>query len=259
VDGAEVIERAARAPALLLATDFDGTLAEITALPSGAVAAPGAIEALSRLIARPGVIVAVVSGRSLVDLQQRTAALSPIWRIAEHGSFIQPPGGEVRRATEVPAEILDGLASLASDVARRHPTMRVERKSFGVAVHFRGVPHAELPAVVDGLAPWVELARRNALAVLDGRQVVEARSAARDKGRALAEVLDALPAGTLPLFAGDDHTDEGAIATARARGGIGIYVASSERPRTGVPVDLVVHQPAAWIEILARIADRRRA
>ena len=253
----ELLDRAAAAPALLLATDFDGTLAEIVPSPEAARAAPGALEALGRLSGAPGVHVAIVSGRSIADLSPRTAGLDGVWRVGEHGAQIAEPGGARIQEAAVPADALDELERVASSIAAYIPGVRVERKRSALAVHWRGVAEQDRGAALAALGSWAEDARRAGLAVLEGRSVHEARGADQDKARALARVLTALPAGTTLIYAGDDTTDEPAIALARERGGVGVYVASAERPSSGVTADLVLEGPGAWVALLAELAERR--
>lgn len=243
---------------LLLATDFDGTIAEIVTDPDGARARDDALAALSKLATSPGVHVAVVSGRTMESLHERTSALVSIYRVAEHGAFLEAPDGSTLGATHVaPAATLDALAGLASSHRARVPGMRVERKTSSVAVHVREVAPAGREAASEMLAAFRAAALHAGLVVLEGRQVVEARDALATKETALAFVLSRLPEGTCVVYAGDDTTDEGAIALARQRGGVGIYVASAERPTPKVEADLVLPDPRAWAELLSRIATAR--
>lgn len=256
-----VIERAAGAEELLIATDFDGTIAEITRSPEDAFAGAEAMTALSELLLCPGVHVAVISGRSDADLHARTSALGPIWRVAEHGSFIQKPdvvGSMAIAGSATLAERLDLVELDAAKIALHHSAVRIERKATGVAIHFREVPATDRRPVIAALEPWVALARTHRLALYEGREVIEARCAERNKASALAAILETLPRRTEVIYAGDDYTDDCAIAYARERGGLGVYVASSERPHSTVTPDVVVRGPDEWVEVLRRIVAARR-
>ena len=258
MDEEALVARITRAPSLLVATDFDGTIADITIDPDGARARDDALAALSALAACPGVHLAVVSGRTMESLHERTSALASIYRVAEHGAFLEAPDGRALGASHVaPAAVLDTLVRLAEAHHARVPGMRVERKTSSVAVHVREVEPASREAAAEMLAAFREAALAAGLVVLDGRQVVEARDTHASKETALAFVLSRLPEGTFVVYAGDDTTDEGAIALARRRGGLGIYVASAERPRPNVDADVVLAGPRAWAEMLARIAAAR--
>ncbi|MRG96776.1 trehalose-phosphatase [Polyangium spumosum] len=258
MDEHALVARIARATSLLVATDFDGTIADITTEPDGARARADALSALSALAALPGVHLAVVSGRDMKSLHERTRALVSVYRVAEHGAFLEAPDGTQLGAAHVaPARVLDELVRLAEAHHARVPGMRVERKTSSVAVHVREVEPDARAAAVEMLAAFRRAARAAELVVIDGRQVVEARDPRASKETALAFVLSRLPEGTFVVYAGDDTTDEGAIALARQRGGAGIYVASAERPTPNVEADLVLPGPPAWAELLERIARAR--
>ncbi|XXY46775.1 trehalose-phosphatase [Sorangium sp. So ce269] len=257
MDVGQFIERAAAVPSLLLATDFDGTIAEIAAVSGGAAAAPVALEALQALSHAPGTAVAVVTGRTIYDVAARTATLDAVWRVGEHGAEIAAPGGALVYMAEAPVEALDALERDADEIARRVPAFWVQRKRCSIALHWRLVSAEDRPAAFAAVGVWADAARQRGLVVMEGRSIHEARDAAHDKGGALAFLLARLPPGTVMVYAGDDTTDEPAIAYARAHGGVGVYIASSERPEPRVEPDLTLDEPEAWIALLRELAARR--
>ncbi|AUX40391.1 trehalose-phosphatase [Sorangium cellulosum] len=257
MDVSQFIERVAAAPSLLLATDFDGTIAEIAVVSGGASAAPLALESLQALSHAPGTAVAVVTGRTIYDVTTRTASLDAVWRVGEHGAEIAAPGGVLVYEAEAPVAALDVVERDAEEVARRVPALWIQRKRCSIALHWRLVPAEDRPAAFAELAAWSERAQRKGFVVMKGRSIHEARDAAHDKGGALEFLLARLPQGTLVVYAGDDTTDEPAIALARARGGIGVYITSAERPDAGVEPDLTLNEPEAWIALLHELASRR--
>jgi trehalose 6-phosphate phosphatase len=243
---------------LLVATDVDGTISDITAVPAEAHVRGDALSALSVLVACRGVYAAVISGRTMESLRSLTAALGPVYRVAEHGAFIESPDGRSLGAPlDVTPDTIDHLARLLDEPLASFPGMRVERKASGVAVHVREVSPASRQAALASLVPFEKAAREAGLSLVNGRLVVEARSSSSSKERALETVLGELPRSTFVLYAGDDTTDEGAIAFARRRGGIGIYVASAERPTPPSGADVVLAGPAAWAEMLSTLAATR--
>ncbi len=263
MDAAEIVAQAAKARSLLVATDFDGTIAEIVTVPDAARAREDALAALTTLARSEGVHVAVISGRTIESLRALTASLPPVWRVAEHGAFVVPPprGDEVARPESAPHDVymLDELERLANQTAARFPGMRVERKAASVAVHVREVaPHDLVTATAALTGSFGARVTELGLELMHGRQVFEARSRFCSKHAALERILTRLPPGTLPIYAGDDTTDEGAIALARQRGGIGIYIASAERARAQVTPSAVLASPAAWAEVLQKIAAQRQ-
>ncbi|KYF52945.1 trehalose phosphatase, partial [Sorangium cellulosum] len=206
MDISHFIERAAAAPSLLLATDFDGTIAEITMVSGGAAAAPVALQALRALSRAPATAVAIVTGRTIHDVAARTAALGAVWRVGEHGAEIAAPGGELVYKAEAPVEALDALERDADEIARRVPALWVERKRCSIALHWRLVAAEDRPAAFAAIEVWAGAARRRGLVVMEGRSIHEARGAANDKGVALSSLMARLPPGTLIVYAGDDTT-----------------------------------------------------
>ncbi len=93
MDVTQLLERAAGAPSLLLATDFDGTISEVTAVSGTASTTPRALEALQVLSRAPGTTVAVVTGRTIEDVTARTAPLEAAWYVGEHGAEIAREAG----------------------------------------------------------------------------------------------------------------------------------------------------------------------
>jgi alpha,alpha-trehalase len=212
---------------VLLAFDFDGTLAPICRDPSAVRIDRAAAALLARASQLEGVVVAVVSGRDADDLSARVDTPGA-YIIASHGLEIRAPGGVLVRDTpglalELPEELREEI-----DVSG----LRVERKKHAVALHWRGVPYDAIGPVADSFRAW---ALHHGLDVIEGRCVVEARSQGGGKEDALRWLSTSIGAMRV-LYAGDDFTDFGALEFAAANGR-GIFVASSERePPPGVTV-----------------------
>ena len=216
---------------------------------------------MAALAHREHVHVAVVSGRTLRDLTSRTVGLDAAWRVAEHGAFIEGPAGPSKvechcrvLGDERLVSAIDGLARAARAIASRFPGMRIERKSAGVAVHVREVPPEQRSKALEALGSCRDAALGSGLCLIDGRNVVEARIRECSKEKALEMIIDTLPAETMVVYAGDDTTGEGASAPAHERGGLGIYVASAERPASRVEADVVLSGPKEWVEVLRILA-----
>ncbi len=217
--------RVAWADRLLVATDFDGTLAPLVDDPAAARALPEALDALHALAALPRTSVAVVSGRSLKDLRALLGDTGSLHLIGSHGAEASgggPPGVEVG-GDGSPGAVRPRAASLAPDAARAltalttaltvmvdtFPTIRLEPKPAGVAVHFRGADPVQAQraraAIEEGIgtAPGVNM--------LHGKQVLELTVVRTDKGSALAALREELHC-TAVVFIGDDTTDEHAFS-----------------------------------------------
>lgn len=208
--------------------DLDGTLAPIAPTPAEASLPPEVPGLLARLHRPPLATVAIVSGRALADLE----AFFPSADYALAGNH----GLELRLAGEtlVHAEAsgarpaLAAVAALLAASVREIPGCLVEDKGLGVAVHFRNTPRGRLADVRDAVRAALEAAPGgDLLTVRPGKEVLEVRPArGGDKGAAVLRLIERRRGGEwrgryLPLYAGDDLTDEDAFRVLR---GVGVTV-----------------------------------
>lgn len=198
--------------------DFDGTLVELAETPDAIAVPPRLSLLLDRLRERLAGRLAIISGRSLADLDNHL----PRSRIACSGSH----GLELRLADSdtSPFTIPPGLAGAQAKVrtfAETKEGLVVEEKPGGIALHYRRIPEAERE-----VRAYIEaLAEQRGLAVQNGNMVSELKASSATKGDALRTLMSKPPfAGAIPLFAGDDLTDEDGFAAARELGGAGILV-----------------------------------
>ena len=198
--------------------DFDGTLVELAESP-GAIEVPGELHPLlERLAHRLDGRIAIISGRSIGDLE-RHLGLPGIALSGSHGLELLFPDGS-RLPVAAPAGLAEARAAVA-DFAAGAEGLLVEEKPAGIALHFRLAPEREssVAAFLAGLAA------RTGLVVQHGKMVAELRPAGRHKGDALRALMAEPPfAGARPVFVGDDLTDEDAFAAAAAMGGAGVLV-----------------------------------
>lgn len=205
-------------PQTALFLDFDGTLADLAPQPDAVQVTAELIPVLRQLATRLGGALAIVSGRELADLDGFLAPLQ-LPSAAEHGAQRRSPQGEVIRLA---SPDLQEVVRLATALAARHTGLRVEVKAAAVALHYRHAPELEalaLQAMFDAAAstPGVELLR--------GKYVFEIKPAGISKGTAIEAFMAEAPfAGRLPLFAGDDTTDEAGFSAVQLLGGYGIKV-----------------------------------
>jgi trehalose-phosphatase len=217
-------ERLSREP-LFIGLDYDGTLTPIVARPEDALLGPEMRAILARVIARWPL--ALVSGRDLSDLK-RFVQLDGLLYAGSHGfDMALPPG-----SPEPPAPGVSYLESLDEAEARLRaalapvPGTRVERKRYAIAAHYRQAGAAAATAVQFA----VEAARLPGLRVTDAKMVLELRPAVDwHKGAAFRWLQQAFAPHTLPIFVGDDATDEDAFRDL-PENGVGILVAELERP-----------------------------
>lgn len=202
--------------------DFDGTLVELAAQPEAVQVPPDLLTNLRQLQARLNGALAIVSGRKLAELDHHLTPLR-LPAATEHGAQRRIPGGEL---VQLASPGLDAVLRQVHALARRHPGLRVEVKSAGVALHYRHAPElaaACLQAMTEAAsaAPDLEL--------LHGKYVLEIKPAGVSKGTAIAAFMAKPPfRGRLPLFAGDDVTDESGFAAVQQLGGYGIKVGGGD-------------------------------
>ncbi len=229
---------------LLVALDFDGTLSPIVDVPSAARPVPGVLELLGRLGEAPGTQVVLVSGRSRRDLAQVSGAGGVALLVGSHGQEI---GADLDLTADESALLADVRARVTAAVDPI-PRVRVEDKPAGLAVHVRGCAPADQERALDlvrGLADDMA-----GTFCLEGKLVIEMSTRPLDKGSALQSLIDADPARRV-LFAGDDVTDESAMAVLRPTD-VSIKVgAGASLARHRVP------DPGAMVEVLALLASIR--
>jgi trehalose 6-phosphate phosphatase len=261
------IERRLAGRRLALFLDYDGTLTPIVARPELALLSPDMGAALARLARRHPL--AILSGRARPDV----AALVGLDGIVYAGSHGLDLAGPPPAPGAPPLRLAVGegaperqLAAAASRLAAELsglPGVLIEPKRFALAIHYRLASAADLPrierAVDDAAAAFPALRQAR------GKKVFELRPALDwHKGATLTWVLDRwseaagarAPGATLrpwlPLYLGDDVTDEDAFAAAAERGGIGILVA--EEPRA-TAARYRLHDPGEVRLFLERLAE----
>ena len=236
---------------LLLALDHDGVLSPIAPRPEDALLAPGAADAIEALGRVADVV--VISGRGLDDLVERVGRL-PVRIVSEHGLRVRDHDGRVTALTEGLTRA--ALADVRERVAVLLPPDRlvegwiVEDKGVGLAVHHRLVAPERVEPTLSAVGEVMRGVRGGH--VQEGKAVLELRAAGADKGAALAHLI-ATSGSVLPVMVGDDRTDEPALATAEAQGGVGVLVATEERA-SAASVRLV--DPDEVTTLLVALAER---
>ncbi|MEQ8840029.1 MAG: trehalose-phosphatase [Acidimicrobiales bacterium] len=242
----ERLDRLAQAPNLLVACDYDGTIAPIVSDPMKALPLRETSVALRSLAALPQTDVAVISGRSLRDLAALSRLPAEIHLVGSHGSefdidFALDLDPNLRHIRKTLVEQLEPIVAA-------YEGMSIEKKPASVAVHYRNVD----PAAVDNvLAALADIAGGiGDLTVRHGKMVCELLLVPTDKGRALTTVRGTVGA-TAVLFLGDDITDEDAFATL-AGPDIGVKVGDGD---TIAPFR--VESPDQVAVLLAALCTRR--
>jgi trehalose 6-phosphate phosphatase len=209
--------------------DVDGTILDIAPRP-GDVHAPANLRAtLARLVERTSGATALVSGRSIGDLDRIFAPVR-LPAIGGHGAELRPSGREQARRSPR-AELSSELKRLLHAIGDARPGIIVEDKGYAVALHYRLAPEQE-PVIRDAVAAIRSQLPPDIIEVIPGKAVFEVKPAGFNKGTALRELM-AFPAfaGRRPIFIGDDTTDETAFAAMPEFHGVPISVG---RAVTGV-------------------------
>lgn len=251
----EALQALAATPRLLVALDFDGTLSPLIEEPMKARMLDAAREAVDALVVAPGTTVALVSGRTLADLRviAEHDDASPILLAGSHGvEYWFPERGRV--VPENGPDHGDVHAAVLAEAESRLaglPGIRIEPKGFGMAVHSRGADErvaADSVRIADALVAELAPDWRRRL----GHSVVEYSFRDEGKDAAIARLRAELEP-TAVLFAGDDVTDEDAIA-ALGPGDVGVRLGAGESAAQVRMRD--IPEFAAW---LAELAARRSA
>ena len=206
--------------------DYDGTLTPIVARPELALLNAAVRRTLVALAERCPV--AIVSGRERAEVQRLVNADGLIYA-GSHGFDIRGPGWQSERGAAFLPDLDDAEAELRQSLIHIRGAL-LERKTYALAAHVRGLAPAAARAVeaaVDAV-----LSRHTRLRKGTGKMVFELLPRLDwHKGKAVLHILDTLrlpAAEVLPVYIGDDRTDEDAFAALAGRG-VGILV--SEAPR----------------------------
>jgi len=242
--------------------DFDGTLSDIVNDPDAARPVAGAAEALQKLAAHCAV--AILSGRDLADVVERVG-VPGIWYAGSHGFELTAPDGTHHQndAAAATIPVLERVAAQLRDQLGSIPGIVVEHKRFGIAVHYRNAARDRVGEVA---AAVHAAGQRQGLRVTTGREVIELRPDIDwDKGKTLRWVIDHLrgapseagsDAGSgplVPIYLGDDITDEDAFDAVR-HDGVPIVVRHNDDGDRATAALFALDSPARVSEFTDRLA-----
>ncbi|MFO7961965.1 MAG: trehalose-phosphatase [Nitriliruptoraceae bacterium] len=235
--------------------DYDGTLTPIVDDPDDALLSDEMRAAISELTATT--LVAIVSGRDLEDVREKVA-IDGLAYAGSHGFDIRHPDGSSEQLAVEALGALDSAQATLEERVGEVEGARVERKRFAIAVHDRQVDD---PAERQRLAHIVEEvgSSHEELRSTGGKRVHELRPDIDwDKGRAIEMLLAELDAEDhVPIYVGDDLTDEDGFRVVVARGGIAVVVRGEDDER-GTLADAALEATAETGRFLAELAEVSR-
>lgn len=233
----QALEQLSRAQQLLVAMDFDGVMAPLVDRAEDARAMPGSAAALTALTELPGTAAALISGRDLATLRRLADPGERTLLIGSHGAEVWAgPSGEPLTLSGEARELLEAATAIVQSVVDAHPGTGIETKPAGVVLHTRTAEERVGNHAVDEAGR--RLGELDGLFMTNGKKVLETSVVSADKGRGL-EKLRELSGATAILFAGDDVTDEHAMAVL-GPDDVGIKVGPGES-RAGYRVDSPEH------------------
>jgi trehalose 6-phosphate phosphatase len=258
---------ASRGKQIVVFLDYDGTLSPIVDDPDAAYMSDTMRRAV-RSVAKH-FLTAIVSGRGR-DKVFEFVKLAELYYAGSHGMDIRGPAKASRHAKakakrvlfQPASEFLPMIQQVHESLLEKTkciPGAKVENNKFCVSVHFRCVDEKSWSALADTVKSVLNDYPR--LKLTQGRMVFEVRPSIEwDKGKALEFLLESLGladcADVLPVYIGDDRTDEDAFKALRRRGqGVGILV--SKYPKE-TSASYSLQEPAEVMEFLLRLVEWER-
>lgn len=246
---ARAVAELARTDTLLVALDFDGTLAPLVDDPADARALPEAREAILALLEAPRTRVALISGRAMASLVEVSEAPDGVLLSGSHGVEVRLDSEPTLTLTASESDRVRRLGEALHAVASRFDGVWVEIKPAGFALHTRLASAADAESATgDALSAVAELGD---LTTRRGSNVLEFSVRSTNKGDALERLREHASA-TAVFFAGDDVTDEDAFAVLKG-GDLGLKCGTG-------PTQAAFSVPGLpeVARVLQELADRRR-
>lgn len=235
--------------------DYDGTLTPIASRPELAELPLDTRSLLQELKARDKFVLGIVSGRDLNDVKGKVGVPGIIYA-GNHGLEIEAAGerflhpeAEARRGdlSEIYHQLRDELA--------RFEGIILENKGLTLSVHYRLTPEDQIGQVQQVFSRIVSDLEK--FRISRGKMVLEVRpNVPWDKGKAIAKIMEDYPpaelAGALPLFFGDDQTDEAGFEVVQNRQGIAVLVGPARQPTKAL---YRVDSPAEVSQVLSLLSQ----
>ena len=235
---------------LLVALDFDGTLAPLVDNPDDARMSTAARSALNALGVDAGTTIALVSGRGAHNLISVSSPQKNWWVVGSHGIEVIAPGSEIEEG--LTAQMMTDREALWGEfetVAEQFSGVWVEKKPWGAAFHTRGVDsaieHNAHSQLREAISAWGDT-----LTTRTGHGILESSLGRATKGDGIERVRESV-SPDITVFIGDDVTDEDGFAALGPKD-VGIKVGdgpTGANYRLGTPDDVA--------EFLSELASHR--
>ena len=227
--------------------DVDGTLLDIAPHPAAVRVDDALKRLLGRIAAAADGALALVSGRAVADVEALFAPLK-LCVAGQHGAERRDHAGRLHRQVRQPGGLRAAAERLGRFVGER-PGLVLENKGLNIAVHYRNAPAYERELADEFERLLAELGEDFELQA--GKMVFELKPAGQNKGSAIAQFMREKPfQGRVPVFVGDDLTDESGFAAVNKAGGHSIKVGAGDTLATWrLPDPETVR---AWLDGLAR-------
>ena len=249
--------RIQQAQNLFLFLDYDGTLTPIVSRPELALCPAEVKRHLEQLRDLPRVYLAIISGRSLEDLRKKVG-VSGIIYVGNHGLEIEYPDGRYKKMlSSARTRELKKITQNLQNVLKEIPGILFEEKGPILSIHYRNVPQkffARIPQVLEEeLQQW-----KDRWKMAYGKMVLEIQpNVDFHKGKAVTEILKTVPSlglGLLPIYLGDDQTDEDAFRMLKGQG-ISVFIGQGSLPSEA---DFFLRNTDEVQEFLFRCQEVRR-
>jgi len=202
--------------------DIDGTLLDLAPTPREVWVPPGLSKTLNRLLERTSGALALVSGRSLNDIDLIFAP-AQFPAVGGHGAEMRLSTDSEAVASHAPPMDKELKRRLAA-IAKLSPGILLEDKGYSLALHYRLAPHAER-AIYEAVSLIRADLPNASIEVLPGKCVCEIKHSGFNKATGVTELMTHEPfKGRRPIFIGDDVTDESVFAIMPEFGGLSFSV-----------------------------------
>lgn len=218
----KILERIDKSDETFLFLDYDGTLVSFKDRPQDVVTPQEVKTVLTRLLENPKFRVFIVSGRVLYEIKQ-LLNINGLSFVALHGLEIELSNGKkfFWKQAENIRSILEEIKEKTLKDFKNEKGVHIENKKFTLAFHYRLLPNEKIKKTVEKFENIIKkIDINNMLNMIHGAKVVEIRPKGWDKGKAVELILNnvAKSKNYLPIYIGDDTTDEDAFKQIEKQG-----------------------------------------